>query len=492
MSCLPPMRRRGAATLLTASLAASLMASLVLSGCAALAPASHELPAPVRAALQRAGLPEQSLGVVAFPLDAPGRGLRWRADAAMQTGSTMKLVTAIVALDKLGPNQRGRTELLATAAPQDGVLQGPLYLRGGADPELDWGVLHSLLRELREQGLHELRGGIVVDRTRFQPARPELGRPPFDEQPEFPYNVIPDALHLNGSLLDLALQSDGAGLVQARLSPAWPGLNVDASGLQPSDRACQDWEDDWLPPEVQDGQLRLRGAFPRHCSQRQAINVFDRQLLTGAALRALWQELGGALPGEVGEGATPAHARLLASHSGRPLGELMRGVMKRSDNALTRLTFLSLGAAHPQAASFASTQEAAADQVRQWLAEHRIAAPELVLENGSGLSRTERIAPASLAAMLAAAWRGPYAPELLSSLPLAGVDGTLGRRLKGTPAEARARLKTGTLRNVVGLAGYVYDAGGRPWVMVALLNHDAAPEKGRPVLDALAAWLAQL
>lgn len=484
MSCLPRILRHlhGATALLSL---------LALSGCAGLRPASHELPAPVHEALQRAGLPAHCLGVVAFPLDAPAQGLRWRADAAMQTGSTMKLVTAIVALDKLGPAQRGRTELLATAAPQGDVLEGTLYLRGGADPELDWGALWGLLRELREQGLRELRGGIVVDRTRFRPARPELGQPPFDAQPEFPYNVIPDALHLNGSLLDLHLQADGARIVQARLSPAWPGLDVDASGLRLSDKACRDWEEDWQQPEVQGGQLRLRGAFPRHCSQRQALNVFDRQLLAGAALRALWQELGGTLTGPVTEGPTSADARVLASHQGRPLGELLRGAMKRSDNALTRLTFLELGAAHPQADAFASTQEAAADQVRQWLAERRIAAPELVLENGSGLSRAERISPASLAAMLAAAWQGPYAPELLGSLPLAGVDGTLGRRLKGTPAEARARLKTGTLRNVVGLAGYVHDVGGRPWVMVALLNHDDAPAKGRPVLDALAAWLAQ-
>lgn len=485
MSCLSRSLRHALGAVAPLALLAA------LSGCAGLRPACHELPTPVREALQRAGLPEQSLGVVAFPLDAPSQGLRLRADVAMQTGSTMKLVTAIVALDKLGPNQRGRTELLATAPVRDGVLDGPLYLRGGADPELDWGALWGLLHELREQGLRELRGGIVVDRTRFQPARPELGRPPFDEQPEFPYNVIPDALHLNGSLLDLELQSDGER-VQARLSPAWPGLAVDATGLTLNELACKDWEEGWQIPAVEAGQLRLRGSFPRQCRQRQALNVFDRQLLAELALRALWQELGGTLQGgAVTEGATPADARPLASHLGRPLGELLRGVMKRSDNALTRLTFLNLGAAHPQAASFASTQAAAVDQVRQWLAEHGVAAPELVLENGSGLSRAERISPASLAAMLAAAWQGPYAPELLSSLPLAGVDGTLGRRLKGTPAEARARLKTGTLRNVVGLAGYVRDAGGRPWVMVALLNHDEAPARGRPVLDALAAWLAQ-
>lgn len=470
---------------------AALLAALSLAGCASWR-AIPSLPEPVQQALAKAGLPEQSLGIVAYPLEAPAHRLERRADEAMQPGSTMKVLTAVVALDTLGATSRGRTELLAEAAPVDGVLQGPLYLRGGADAELDWGALWGLLRRLREQhGIREIRGGLVVDRTLFTPTRLDLGVPPFDESPEFPYNVIPDALHLNGSLLSLRLQADAQG-VKAQLMPAWPGLRVDVSGLGLNDKPCRDWEDEWrVPAVVAEGEgqvLRLLGAFPRQCQVEQALNLVDREWLAAAAVRQLWRELGGRIEGEAREGRTPAGARVLALHQDRPLGELINGVMKRSDNALTRLIYLRLGAASAQPGE--DTRAAAERSIKRWMEAHGIASDGVVLDNGSGLSRAERVTPRQMAAMLLAGREGRFGPELLAGLPLAGVDGTLSRRLKGTPAEGRARLKTGTLRNAIGLAGFVTDAAGRTWVLAAMLNDEQASAKGRPVLDALAAWVA--
>lgn len=226
-----------------------LVAALALSACASL-PSSH-IPEPVQAALDKVQLPTESLAVVAFPLDARGAGLRIQPTRPMQPASTMKLVTAVVALDQLGPNARARTELLTDTLAFDtmknGVLDGPLYLRGGADPDLDWSALTSLLRTLRGQGVSEIRGGLVVDRSLFNPARSDVGAPPFDEQPEFPYNVIPDALMANGNLQNFVLESDGQAL-KVRASPAWDGITVDTSDVQLSDAPCKDWEDGWKIP----------------------------------------------------------------------------------------------------------------------------------------------------------------------------------------------------------------------------------------------------
>ncbi|MBV8036509.1 D-alanyl-D-alanine carboxypeptidase/D-alanyl-D-alanine-endopeptidase [Roseateles sp.] len=467
--------------------------ALVLAGCASL---QAPVPDPVRAALDKAGLPADSLGFVLQPLDGSRPPLRQRADDAMAPASTMKLVTATVALDKLGINHRGRTELLAAAAPVNGVngsvIEGPLILRGGADPDLDWPALWWLLRQLRESGVREIRGGLIVDRSLFSPTRPDLGLPAFDEAPEFDYNVIPDALHLNGSLLDFELQAT-ASSVAARTLPALSGLAVDASAMTLSTRPCKDWDEDWKPALVQpvaDGLLlKLQGAFPTGCRQRAPLQIVDRQWLAAHAVRQFWAELGGSMgPGDA-EGPTPAGAVVLATHRGRPLAEVMRGVMKRSDNALTRLVYLQLGA---QAARPDEPTRAAAERVvRDWLAGHGVDASALVLDNGSGLSRSERVSPALLAGVLRAGQRGAQAPELLATLPIAGVDGTLSRRLKEGPAAGQARLKTGTLRDAVGLAGFVPDAAGRTWVFVALLNHPEAARKGRPVLDALVNWVAE-
>jgi D-alanyl-D-alanine carboxypeptidase/D-alanyl-D-alanine-endopeptidase (penicillin-binding protein 4) len=206
------------------------------------------------------------------------------------------------------------------------------------------------------------------------------------------------------------------------------------------------------------------------------------------AVRQLWRELGGTLgPGDV-EAAAPPGAVVLASHRGRPLAEVLRGVLKSSDNALARLIYLQLGA---QAAAPGEPTLAAADRaVHAWFAAHGLDDHGLVLDNGSGLSRSERVSPAQLAGLLRASQAGGQAPELLAALPVAGVDGTMSRRLKESVAAGRARLKTGTLRDAVSLAGFVPDASGRLWVFVAVVNHPEAAAKGRPVLDALVDWVA--
>ncbi|WP_310386335.1 D-alanyl-D-alanine carboxypeptidase/D-alanyl-D-alanine-endopeptidase [Roseateles sp.] len=463
-----------------------------LTGCAGLR-TSPVLPVEVTQTIAKAELTQATFGLVAYPLHDRSRALRVNAELAMQPASSMKLVTTVVALDKLGPNARGRTDLLAAAPLLGDVLQGPIYLRGGGDTDLDWGALQMLLRELREQGVREIQGGLVVDRSLFRPARLDLGAPAFDEAPEFAYNVIPDALNLNGNLLSYRFTAD-AQTIKARVFPAWPGIALDVGALTLSDKACKDWDEDWLAPQVLDNdqvrRIALAGAFPRACVLSAELNLLDRQWLTAQAVRQIWQELGGAFgAGTDQEGATPAGARVLASHHGRPLAEVVRGMMKRSDNALTRLTYLRLGAA--SAAADEDTRPAAQRAVQEWFVSKGLDSAGLVLDNGSGLSRSERIKPAQLAALLEVAWSGRHAPELLTSLPLAGVDGTLSRRFKGSAAEGRARMKTGTLNDAVALAGYVYDAQQRPWVVVVMLNGPGSGAKGRPVLDALVDWVAR-
>jgi len=346
--------------------------------------------------------------------------------------------------------------------------------------------LNGLLRTLRDQGVRDIRGGLVVDRSFFNPGRSDIGLPPFDEQPEFPYNVIPDALMLNGNLLEFVFESDDQTL-RARVTPAIPGITVDTSDIKLVDRPCKDWENGWKIPTTEQVAVHLHGEFPRNCSVNQELNLIDRQWLAAQALRMMWRELGGTISGPDVEAATPASARLLATHRGRPLAEELRGVMKRSDNALARLTYLNIGAKAAQPGE--ATAAAAEREVRQWFTANNIPTDGLVLDNGSGLSRSERISPAQLAGLLAASHDGGHGPELLSTLPVAGIDGTLSRRMKGTPAEGRARMKTGTLNNAVGLAGYVPDASGRLWVVAAIVNAPQAA-RGRAVLDAVTLWVS--
>ncbi len=472
-------------------------AALLLSAPSATAAFDDELPAPVVAALAQAGLPPDALGAIAIPQTFWARTWQHRADAPMQPGSSMKLVTTIVALDRLGPNHRGRTTLHTTGTVNNGVLDGDLVLVGGGGPDFDLPALWQLLFELRQRGVHTVAGGLVLDRSLFKPARIDIGVRPFDEAPEWPYNVIPDALMLSGNLMGLALSADDSGAVSARLMPPLDGVSVDASALVLTDKHCADWDEDWLPPRVGEtspGQWRIevQGGFPRRCEAQAALQLLDRDVITERQVRAVWASLGGrftAAPGNVREGALPTGAQRIAQHSARPWGEVLRNMNKTSDNALTRLLFLQLGVAAMTTNTHTTTLELAQREVLRWFDAQRIDRDGLVMDNGSGLSRSERIAPRTMARAIEVALEGRHAPELLMSLPVAGVDGTMRNRLKGTRAKGWARLKTGTLKNVTALAGTVRDTRGDTWVVVAFINHDDAA-KGRPALDALIEWVA--
>ena len=481
------------------SLLPSFALALALVHTAALArPAIDDaLPAPVAAALAKAGLPPDALAAIAIPQTRWARTWQYRADMPMQPASTMKLVTSVVALDRLGPNLRGRTELLASGAIEGELLNGDLVLKGGADPELDLPTLWQMLFELHQRGVRVIGGDIVFDRSLFRPARLDIGVAPFDDSPEWPYNVIPDALMLSGNLMRVALSS-ADGTIRARLAPPLDGIELDASAMKLTDSRCEDWDDDWQPAlvtETAPGRWRivLQGGFPRRCDNAEALQLLDRNLINERQVRALWASLGGAWRKGLGngrEGIAPAGATRIALHESRPWGEVLRHMNKTSDNAETRLLFLQLGLAGMAGDTSTATIELSKREVERWFDEQRIERAGLVLDNGSGLSRSERIAPRTMARMLQTALKGKNAPDLLMSLPVAGVDGTMRRRLRGSAAEGWARLKTGTLRDVVALAGAVRDSKGDTWVVSAMVNHaDAA--KGVAVLDAWIEWIAK-
>jgi serine-type D-Ala-D-Ala carboxypeptidase/endopeptidase (penicillin-binding protein 4) len=198
--------------------------------------------------------------------------------------------------------------------------------------------------------------------------------------------------------------------------------------------------------------------------------------------RALWEGAGGTWTGKVRDAPVPAEARRIALHESEPLASVVRDINKFSNNVMARQLYLTMGA---EAARQPAGTEAAERAVRGWLASRGLEMPELVLENGAGLSRIERIAPASLARLLLHAFASPLMPEFMSSLPLVGVDGTMKKR---NGAAGNAHIKTGLLADVRAIAGYVHAASGRRYVVVAIINHPNARD-GQPAHDALLEWV---
>jgi D-alanyl-D-alanine carboxypeptidase/D-alanyl-D-alanine-endopeptidase (penicillin-binding protein 4) len=174
--------------------------------------------------------------------------------------------------------------------------------------------------------------------------------------------------------------------------------------------------------------------------------------------RQFWNESGGTWNGSVRDGSVPSGARLIHTHESAALAEIVRDTNKFSNNIMARHLFLALGA---DMAGAPASVDKTGRVIRQWLAGKGLSFPELALENGSGLSRIERISAKSLGELLLAAYKSPVMPELMASLPLAAVDGTMKKRLSGAEVAGQAHIKTGTLSGVRAIAGYVLDAAVR-------------------------------
>jgi D-alanyl-D-alanine carboxypeptidase/D-alanyl-D-alanine-endopeptidase (penicillin-binding protein 4) len=171
------------------------------------------------------------------------------------------------------------------------------------------------------------------------------------------------------------------------------------------------------------------------------------------------------------------------------LADLVKPINKASDNLMARALYLTLGTQLPKEGRSDNTFLNADASIRHWFNKNGIATDGLVMDNGSGLSRLERISPRQLASALQVAARSNWFAEFASSLPIVAIDGAMRKRLRESPASGRARIKTGTLRDAVAVAGYVRDVRNQDWIVVSFIN-DPEARKGRPTLDALIDWVA--
>lgn len=426
---------------------------------------ADDMPAPLRAALAATGASANGVGLYVREVGAQQPLIEHNADRAFNPASTMKLLTTLAGLELLGPNYSWRTEAWIDGTLIDDVLLGDLILKGYGDPKLTYENFWLFLRELRARGLREVRGNLVLDRSFFALEPSDPGQ--FDNDPTRPYNVGPDALLLNyksNRLQFVPREEDNT--VRIISTPDLPPITIE-NQLVLGAGNCDVWPE--RPVALLDpARLIFSGVFPRGCGEKaRSFSMLAPNDYAYSLFQSLWTELGGKLHGQVREGGAPENARMMTAWQSPPLAEVIRDINKFSNNVMARQLYLTLALAADNPPVTTTKAERA---VREWLSRSHMDFPELVLENGSGLSRTERISARHLAALLTYAWRSPLMPEYVASLPISGVDGTLRRRLAGSPIVGRAHLKTGYLDGVRAIAGYLVDQHGRTLVLVSLIN----------------------
>ncbi|MCQ8896876.1 D-alanyl-D-alanine carboxypeptidase/D-alanyl-D-alanine-endopeptidase [Limnobacter humi] len=448
-------------------------------------PAFRDVPSKLLKQFSKVGLSADEFALQAIPIPpyVKQRPLAYAhaADRLMNPASVAKVFTTGLALDTLNSTYRFKTAFMAAAEPVDGILNGPLYIRGGGDPGFMTQDLWSALRALRMKGVKTIRGSVVLDDTLFSDVGVALSAADaeaFDEAPHRAYNAQPYALLMNLGAMTLMLDiNQGAVQVVPEEAPAsWAFV----SEIRLASGACGAWKNSMDIDFAKKGGnvvVTVKGSYPRGCgAARLPIRVPPQDWLWESWFREIWAQLGGEFAGQFTKGKTPANTVELYTAVGKTLAEDVRQVNKWSNNVMARHLELAV-AGSPQAFN---------TKMLQWLQGQGIRTPDWYFENGSGLSRSTRVDARGLTEYLRnMAMRADF-PDYLSSFPRAGVDGTLQKRVHSV--DGYAYLKTGSLSGVRSVAGYVRDRDGQWWSVAILVKSPNAGEAW-PAMEAMVDFL---
>ena len=441
---------------------------------------AEPLPTSVLQELYKADIPVDAVAIEVREADKALPLISLNDRLPMNPASTMKLLTTYAGLEMLGPAYRWKTEAYLGGNLEDGVLNGDLIFKGYGDPKLTIEAFWLWLRELRSRGLREIRGDIVLDDSYF--ADDHYDPAAFDSKPARAYNVGPNALLVNFNAFQLRLLPNKAqttALLEPQLSSYQLINRISTSPGLP----CNG--EDQYTSRLEGHSIVLEGRIPALCGEaHDYFSLLPHDEYFFALFATLWQELGGTIRGNVRTGTTPDNIQPFSTHLSPPLSEAIRDINKFSNNTMARQLFLTLGAQEAQPANTASSSTI----VARWLEKQQLHFPELVLENGAGLSRIARISARHLTDILQRAENSPYSAELEASLPILGMDGTVKGRFKESEIRGHAHLKTGSLEGVKAIAGYVHARSGKRWIAVFIINHSNAA-RGQAAQDALIEWL---
>ena len=410
-----------------------------------------------------------------YAIDArDGRVLYERnQDDAFQPASTFKLLVGSAALDKLGPEFRFRTQVLANGSVTNGALDGELVLRGGGDPFLNANDLGAAAAAVANAGITRANG-VRIDDAHFEAP----GYLPGWNWDDFAYYYAPvvSALTFEENVVHLTIAPGAqpgdpakvaatpAGVVARPVEACQPTVFVRVLPLATTGAAGA--KDTIDVERERSGCIRVTGAIPAGAKP----DTIDAAVVSPAAyaydafanaLRAHGVALGGAqsAAAPLDEHRAPlapnANAKVVWSHESEPLRDTLADLWLPSDNLVAELLLRELGFA---ASGAPGTTEHGAAFEKTWLRALGVDADALAIDDGSGLSTYDRITPRDLVTILKHDWDGPNRDLVLDDLPIAGVRGTLKPAYTGTPAEKKIFAKTGSISHVSTLAGYAANA----------------------------------
>ncbi|WP_215298822.1 D-alanyl-D-alanine carboxypeptidase/D-alanyl-D-alanine-endopeptidase [Polynucleobacter sp. AP-Nino-20-G2] len=467
------------------------------------------IPKAVALSLEKNQIPKEAITISVVEIEQSRSGkvsakteLDWRSKQPMNPASTMKLLTTLSGLDILGPQYRWRTNVFTDGLIRQGTLKGNIYLQGTGDPKLIPEELAKLMKALQNLGIQKIDGNLVFDRSAYAPSVMEHNT--IDGESLRAYNVPPDPLLYSFRTLSFQLgKSRTADFIDIRYTPPLSQLKV-VNQMQLIDASCENWKSNIrfnLDPEgipSNNEQLlnaQFSGSFPNACKGvNYNVVALDANTFLTQGFAAAWELAGGSwIQAPTGKaGSVPLAARLLLQFEGINLADDVQDINKYSNNVMARQVLLTMAL---EKMGKPATTENGELVIQSWLKNAGLQFPELVVENGSGLSRNEAISAEHMNQLLVTARNLPVGDIFYNSLPIAGTDGTMRNRLMAhlrkflhLKKKPEARIKTGSLADVRAISGYVISKTGKMYAVTSFINHPNA-WRGLEAHDQLLAWL---
>jgi D-alanyl-D-alanine carboxypeptidase/D-alanyl-D-alanine-endopeptidase (penicillin-binding protein 4) len=468
-------------------LSSTIIAAISLLTLPVLASAQTSLPLPIQSALNYRSVPHDTLSVYVEDLASGEVVLSWNDAVPRNPASVEKMLTTLVALDTLGPTYTWKTDVHVLGEVEQGVLEGDLLLKGHGDPYLVTERLWQLLRQIRQSGITSISGDLLIDDSYFDIGNYDPAA--FDHEPLRAYNVAPNALLTNFKVVRFYFEpNEDATGVNIISEPQLHNLEL-VNRLRVVNGACRGYQRGiTITPNEAVSKITFSGNFPSGCDYyRMDRAALGHNEFTFGLFTSLWREGGGDISGSWKKSVMTDDAEPWFSFESLPLTDIITKVNKHSNNVMARQLLYTVGA---EKYGPPGTEEKGRQFVREWLDENGMNFEELSLDNGAGLSRDSRMTARHLGGLLRFAYRQPYMPEYLSSLSLAGLDGTLSRRFRNGSLTGMAHMKTGSLDHVSAFAGYFQSQSGNRYIVVTLQNHkDVHRGPGEEVQEALLQWL---
>ena len=460
------------------------------------------LPKSVTKLLKKNKIPKKNISVYIRDLNSSSPMLELNADKLRTPASTMKLLTTYAALKELGPNFSWRTEVWFRGKLNKDVLDGDLVLKGYGDPFLVYENFWKLIKTLRDKGLKQINGNIIIDESYFN--LPEHDTAAFDGKAYRVYNAPASALMFNFQATRFLFKpnidkntelnannkkkkkSKRLGSVDITPLPNIENFKIKNEVKLVSGKCKRSHYRPQLS-EDSSGTLVIKGKYAAKCKQNFILRVVTKPYIhTFNAFRDFWKDLRGSLKGSVKLGKVLSTDEIFHVYSSPTLGEQMRLINKWSNNVMTKQLLLTLGA---KKISAPGTWEKGRAAVINVLNENFIDTQGIRLENGSVLSRVAKISARQMGDLLETAFRDPLMPEFMASMSLPGVDGTLVNRFRKHDIRGRSHLKTGTLDFVTSIAGYMLNRQGKRLVIVIQHNgKKTGAGRGEKIQNALLRW----